>query len=404
MTFSMYRSIAFGIILTPNETRLKRRTTAQTSKKPLWNKAHSKAIVNLRKCSWPWVSATSVAVFLCVGGCTNGKSASEVIKNRPAAARTATPSVGLGQRTVRRDNTHTVPAARPIFLIFARANNGDLVSGTCFYLGRPRGRWIITANHVIADADPNNILARVGTARLSSGSFTGSCFRLSRSASIANDSNAPLILRDTSPHRGEVVTFTGFPIPDLLGASSAATVQGPVVDDTSTVGGIADFKIAAPATGGDSGAPVLDAEGSVVGVVVYATGDRQSALQLRVSTFSSCWERLDMNKTVSIKTLLTILLTLGFTASSTFAFIYYQRAAANKLRAEALNRSLNDTNAQLNKSRSQLTNALGELKQTTGQLSRAQAESQHRLSLIFAQEDNVKVLKSCLTGVAADDT
>ncbi len=111
-----------------------------------------------------------------------------------------------------------------------------------------------------------------------------------------------------------------------------------------------------------------------------------------------------MNKTVSIKTLLTILLTLGFTASSTFAFIYYQRAAANELRAEALNRSLNDTNAQLNKSRSQLTNALGQLKQTTGQLSQAQAESQHRLSLIFAQEDNVKVLKSCLTGVAADDT
>ncbi|MGA8535396.1 MAG: hypothetical protein WB615_14910, partial [Candidatus Tumulicola sp.] len=39
-----------------------------------------------------------------------------------------------------------------------------------------------------------------------------------------------------------------------------------------------------------------------------------------------------------------------------------------------------------------------------GQLSQAQAESQRRLSLIFAQEDNVKVLKSCLTGVAADDT
>ena len=152
------------------------------------------------------------------------------------------------------------------------------MSGTCFYLGRPRGRWIITANHVIADADPNNILARVGDTsvrlRVVSQDRASDLAALLPSQTIRN---APLTLRDTSPHRGEVVTFTGFPIPDVLGASSAATVQGPVVDDSSTVGGIADFKIAAPATGGDSGAPVLDNQGSVVGVVVYATGDRQSA-------------------------------------------------------------------------------------------------------------------------------
>ena len=111
-----------------------------------------------------------------------------------------------------------------------------------------------------------------------------------------------------------------------------------------------------------------------------------------------------MNKTVSVKTLLTILLALGFIASTALALIYYQRSAATELRADALGTSLNEANLQLKKSQSQLSTAVGQLKQTTGQLSQAQAESQHRLSLIFAQEDNVNVLKSCLTGVAADDT
>jgi hypothetical protein len=73
------------------------------------------------------------------------------------------------------------------------------------------------------------------------------------------------------------------------------------------------------------------------------------------------------------------------------------------MQAEALSTSLDEVKAQLNKSESQLKGALAQVKQTSGQLSQAQAESQRRLSLIFAQEDNVNVLKSCLTGVATDD-
>lgn len=110
-----------------------------------------------------------------------------------------------------------------------------------------------------------------------------------------------------------------------------------------------------------------------------------------------------MNRTISVRTMLTILLALGFVASTTLAVMYYQRATASELRAQTLDGNLNDVKSQLNKSQSQLKNALAQIKQTTGQLSQAQAESQQRLSLIFAQEDNVKVLKSCLTGVAADD-
>jgi V8-like Glu-specific endopeptidase len=62
-----------------------------------------------------------------------------------------------------------------------------------------------------------------------------------------------------------------------MGGSSPTTVQGPVTDDVATVGGKPDFKIAVPTTGGDSGAPVLDADKSVVGVVIYATNDKQFA-------------------------------------------------------------------------------------------------------------------------------
>lgn len=110
-----------------------------------------------------------------------------------------------------------------------------------------------------------------------------------------------------------------------------------------------------------------------------------------------------MNSTVSVKTLLTILLALAFVATSVLAVIYYQRATASELQVQELTANLSDIKGQLSKSQSQLNDANAHLKQTTGQLSQAQAESQRRLSLIFAQEDNVKVLKSCLTGVAADD-
>lgn len=110
-----------------------------------------------------------------------------------------------------------------------------------------------------------------------------------------------------------------------------------------------------------------------------------------------------MNSTVSVKTLLTILLAFGFVVSGTLAVVYSQKAAASESQAQMLSASLNGVKKQLSESRSKLKAALAELTQTSGQLSQAQAESQRRLSLIFAQEDNVKVLKSCLTGVAADD-
>lgn len=223
-------------------------------------------------------SAILIATFLFSAGCSNEKATSQSVR-APAALSRPAPSTGAAPHAAKHDgNPYDGGSGPPIFLIFAKTYAGDLVSGTCFYLARPKGRWIITANHVIADAEAGTIVARVGKAsvrlRVVSQDQASDLAALLPSQAIAN---MPLLLRNTGPHRGEAVAFSGFPIPDVLGASSPVTVQGPVTDDASTVGGKADFKIAAPATGGDSGAPVLDAENSVVGVVVYATGDKQAA-------------------------------------------------------------------------------------------------------------------------------
>jgi S1-C subfamily serine protease len=226
-----------------------------------------------------FILALFTASFVFVAGCVNGTSASRPAKSAPVALLSTTPATDQPRPAPKHaDNSNDAVFGAPIFLIVARTYTGDLVSGTCFYLTRPEGREIITANHVINEADPSSIVARVGNAwvrlRVLSQDPASDLAALVPSRAIPN---APLTLRATSARRGEVVTFTGFPIPDVLGASSATTVRGPVTDDVSTVGGKADFKIAAPATGGDSGAPVLDGDNSVVGIVVYATSDKQSA-------------------------------------------------------------------------------------------------------------------------------
>jgi S1-C subfamily serine protease len=224
------------------------------------------------------VSAGLAAAFLCVAGCSNDKPASQSATGTPAPLR-GTPTSGPTQHAATQDNNSPTSASNPpIFLIIARTYSGDVVSGTCFYLARPKGRWIITANHVIEDAEPDSIVARIGNTpvrlRIASQDRASDLAALLPSQAIPN---APLTLRSTSAHRGELVTLTGFPIPDVVGASSPTTVQGPVTDDVATVGGKPDFKIAAPTTGGDSGAPVLDADKYVVGVVIYATNDKQFA-------------------------------------------------------------------------------------------------------------------------------
>lgn len=131
-----------------------------------------------------------------------------------------------------------------------------------------------------------------------------------------------------------------------------------------------------------------------------------------------------MNRMVSVGTLLMVLFAIGFMASSALAYNYRHLATWNEVKARMLddrlkeaNNSLSDTRSQLNeaqaqlkdlqaqlaRSQAELSDTQSQLGQTRGQLSQEQQESQRRLSMIFAQEENLKVLKACLAGVATDD-
>lgn len=110
-----------------------------------------------------------------------------------------------------------------------------------------------------------------------------------------------------------------------------------------------------------------------------------------------------MNKTVSVGSLLVTLLIMAFVAATATAGYLYQRLNAAQANAKRLNDQLWKANHDLQETKRQLAAAQSTLGQTQSQLSVAQTESQRRLQTIFAQQDNVRVLKTCLGGVASDD-
>ncbi len=185
-------------------------------------------------------------------------------------------SLHLSDPSVRVQVSAAPSSTLGIFLIVGRENDGGFVSGTCFYLQRPSGRYVITANHVVRNAD--SIAARVGEswARLK-------IVRQDRStdlAALSTDDDlpiAPLRLRADSARTGELVGIVGFPIPDVLGISSSTSVQGKVENYDANPGGISGFWVSAPAGPGNSGGPVLDSTGRVIGIVAYARTDGSMA-------------------------------------------------------------------------------------------------------------------------------
>jgi serine protease Do len=173
-------------------------------------------------------------------------------------------------------STHSIARATsfPVFLILAEDDTGGWDSGTGFYLQRPSGQWIITANHVVEEADPDHIFARINDREvqlvLAHQDPSADLAALRPRSALPVQ---PLRLRATSAVRGESATTIGFPIPDVIGFSAPTTVHGRVTGSDLTPGGIPGFVVTAPAGPGDSGAPVLDSNGQVIGVVIYARDD-----------------------------------------------------------------------------------------------------------------------------------
>jgi S1-C subfamily serine protease len=85
--------------------------------------------------------------------------------------------------------------------------------------------------------------------------------------SVPDGFGPPLAFRETPPvRRGETVVTYGFPLTGLLSSGPTLTTG-----DISALSGVRDdplqFQISAPVQPGNSGGPLLDAQGNVVGVV-----------------------------------------------------------------------------------------------------------------------------------------
>ncbi len=137
-------------------------------------------------------------------------------------------------------------------------------SGTGFVVAPGR---LLTNDHVVEGC--GHMVARNAAGREQEVALAGTDrHRDLALLTVASDFGPPLVFRGVPPvRRGETVITYGFPLLGMLSAGPTLTTG-----DVSALSGLHDdqteFQITAPIQPGNSGGPLLDAHGEVIGIVV----------------------------------------------------------------------------------------------------------------------------------------
>ncbi len=137
-------------------------------------------------------------------------------------------------------------------------------SGTGFMIGEGR---LLTNNHVVEGC--SRLAARNALGRRVVGQVVATDPRRDLALVAVPVGFGPtLVFRDSPPvRRGDTVVTYGFPLSGVLSSGPTLTTG-----DVSALAGLRDnplhFQISAPVQPGNSGGPLLDAQGHVVGVIV----------------------------------------------------------------------------------------------------------------------------------------
>lgn len=153
-------------------------------------------------------------------------------------------------------------------------------SGSGFALS---GRYVVTNNHVIDDAKTIAIMGINGD--MNTG-YTAEVVATDRNNDIAvlkiNDprfkgfGTIPYAISSRIADKGEGVFVLGYPMTQVLGNEVKYTA-GEINSRTGFQGDVATYQISAPVTHGNSGGPMFDNRGNVIGIVNSGISDKEIA-------------------------------------------------------------------------------------------------------------------------------
>jgi S1-C subfamily serine protease len=160
----------------------------------------------------------------------------------------------------------TIGAPSPTATPAAQANTSERLSSTGSGFIVAPGK-LLTNNHVVDQCD--RVVARTPQETLADARVEASDPRRDLALlSVQGDFGTPLTFRESPPvKRGEAVISYGFPLPGVLSSGPSLTTG-----NISALAGMRDnplqYQISAPTQAGNSGGPLFDEQGHVVGITV----------------------------------------------------------------------------------------------------------------------------------------